>query len=291
MKLISRTLMNGRRLALALGSMLLPSAACTLEVGEENWDEADEAVEADEIGVIEQEFTGIHHTIHTRTATDVISLGTSTNRACFLTGISGRLAMMNSVRHGARVSTANGNWQLTLRTSGSVPIRAGVACVSPVSGLTSEVTWSGTASSSPAKVVAPVTANRRCFLTQVESSVGSALGSSFEVIGDHVLVQPVGSNWVIDGATARGRIDAAVRCLNYTSFKGTFNWTAGSGLSIFPLAQAAPGVGACALQGIQGGFLSTTDVDNGAQIVYDAPAAQWFMRVKHHKTGYSSCIE
>jgi hypothetical protein len=219
-----------------------------------------------------------------------INLGTTSNRACFLAGIGGRLAMMQSVRHGARVYTSGGNWQLDLRTSGSAWIHAQTLCVTPNSGtslnLTGEVNWS---SGNPSTTVAAATSNRRCFLTRIDAAPGFN-GTAFDQSTDKVTVLPSGSNWVLGGQTTHGKIEATARCIDVATPLSTHHGVAGSGNNLFPMEVIPNGVGACALQGIQAGLLATNNINDGVLMDFNDATDQWSMRINNGKHGFMACF-
>lgn len=218
----------------------------------------------------------------------MFSLGTTNNRACFLTGISGRLATMNSARHGAAITSSGGNYHLTLRTSGAAKIAAGTICVQPVTGLTNRVSWSSATSAS--RIVAPITNNRRCFLTRVEAIPGVFANTPpFNHGDDNVGLVQQNGNWVLTGNTLNGDVEAEARCLDVTwDHGGLWNWIAGGGFSSFPLAPSANT--ACMLTKVKGAFFSTNDTTDGVQIVWNG-SNQWFMQVKSSKSGWANCVE
>jgi hypothetical protein len=151
------------------------------------------------------------------------------------------------------------------------------------------VSWSSATSAS--RIVAPITNNRRCFLTKIEAVPGVFANTPpFDNIDDHVGVVQQNGNWVLTGATRNGDVEAEARCLDVTWDRGSFNWIAGSGFSTFPLATSQPGLGACMLTKVKGVFGATNDTRNGVQVVWNG-TNQWFMEVKHHEAGWANCVE
>jgi hypothetical protein len=274
-----------RPFVLGLGVLVLGATGCALEAGDEFSDGSD----GEEIASSEQAFTGINSVIHTATTTTSIPLGTTSGRACFLAGISGRLATMDRVRHGAAITSNGTNYSVTLRTSGGAKIAAGTMCVQPVRGLTSPVSWSSALSAS--KVVAPITANRRCFLTKIEAIPGDFVGTPpFNNVDDHVAVVQQNGNWVLTGDTRNGNVEAEARCLDISADRSAFTVVGDGGFRSVGLAFSRPGLGACMLTRVKGGFLAQNDAQDGVQIVWNG-SNRWFMQVKGFKTGSAWCVE
>ncbi|HEY3496352.1 MAG TPA: hypothetical protein VGK73_16745 [Polyangiaceae bacterium] len=181
------------------------------------------------------------------------------------------------------------NYTLVLNTSNGALIRAGAACVTPVSGLTSTVTWNST-SGSPA-VLAPAIPGRACFLTQITSAVSSSSGESFASGNDQVGVEIQNNQWVLTGSTQHGRIDAAARCLNVSSPNPYAGTQSGSGFGSFNMDLMTPAhSGACFLTKIKGAFLSNTDPVDGIQNIVTS-GGQWSMELKNNKSGWATCVK
>lgn len=258
-------------------------SGCALETGEEG--SSDEP-----LSVNQQPFSGMQAHLKSTTTSNVFTLNQKEGHACFLTGVGGRLSTHGTPQHGARISVdgTNTHYTLVLETSGGSLIRAGAACVTPVSGLTSTVSWNSD-SGSPA-VVAPAVAGRACFLTKIISAVSQSGGESFEASSDQVGLEVQNGQWVLTGSTQHGRIEAAARCLNVSfsqPWAGT--WT-GSGSSSFNMTLFTPSwSGACFMTKIKGAFLSTDPVDGVQNHV--TSGGQWSMELKNNKSGWANCVK
>jgi hypothetical protein len=258
-------------------------SGCAFETGEEG--SSDEP-----LSVNQQPFSGMQAHLKSTTISNVFTLNQVAGHACFLTGVGGRLSTHGNPQHGARigVSGTGTNYTLVLNTSTGSLIRAGAACVTPVSGLTSTVTWNST-SGSPA-VVAAAVPGRACFLTQITSAVSSSSGESFDSSSDQVGLEVQNGQWVLTGSTQHGRIDAAARCLNVSySQAWTGTWT-GSGSTSFNMDLMTPASsGACFMTKIKGAFLSTDPVDGVQNLV--TSGGQWSMELKNNKSGWANCVK
>lgn len=158
---------------------------------------------------------------HTATLRDTqyrtVDLGTIEGRACFLSGVAGYLTTSDrpetSAQTGAGVlmDPLTNHWLLYVDpASTGESLQASAACASTAS-LTTEALWRAGA---PRRLLAPVTATRRCFFTELTTGrdVDFAHGA-FQAARDTVWIANDGADWYIDGNTA-GLAWAAARCID-----------------------------------------------------------------------------
>ena len=213
----------------------------------------------DELGELDQEVTG--HTGHVLSGTedDTMSLGSTSGRACFLSGVAGNITTwpfpQGGLSAGVGIRQNGGNWELFINTlfSGQ-KITAWARCINN-NTLTAPVTWS---TNQPPAVVAPVAAGRYCFLTEVTTSrVGFAHGA-FQSPGDSVAVASNGTNWVLSGSVI-GKVTATARCITVAQNLGLFfNWANPGSSNTQPMVPSEDGAVACFLTQLAG------EIDDGS---------------------------
>jgi hypothetical protein len=134
-----------------------------------------------------------------------------------LSGVAGDLDANDTSNIGfAGVWTYSGGWYF--RTKGSyegAKVKATTLCVPSIANRTGEIRWS---SGQAAKVLAPVTANRRCGLM----SVWNNGGDKWQAAGDSVQVWNDGTNWYI-GGTGNALGDGS--CVDVSPGTGIGVWT------------------------------------------------------------------
>jgi hypothetical protein len=146
-----------------------------------------------------------------------VDLGTADDRACFLSGVAGYLTTSErpetSAQTGAGVlvDLMTNRWLLYVDpASTGEPLEASARCASTAS-LTPEVMWRA---GDPRRRLAPVTATRRCFFTELTTGRdGEYSHGAFQAARDTVRIASDGADWYIDGSTA-GLAWAAARCIN-----------------------------------------------------------------------------
>ncbi|RKH54046.1 hypothetical protein D7X55_14260 [Corallococcus sp. AB049A] len=206
------------------------------------------------------------------------TIGTATNRTCFLRGIRGNLKGTSWA--GAGVFQYAGNWEIFINQSNSKALRTDVQCINTATNRTPEVSWyDGQA----AKLLGAVTSARRCFLTQVEAAGG------FTANADYARVWNDGYNWYLGGnlGAAGG---ARALCVDVPSDAGGWLWIAGNPGTFTHNLAYNPGGVACMLSGIGGNF-STSDYDDGVTIDYNAGTRYWEMTVSNSKRGWGNCVK
>jgi hypothetical protein len=211
-----------------------------------------------------------------------ITLVSATSNTCFLSGM---VANLQAVTTGniisASVNRSPTNYTLSVNPDGN-PLGAYARCVNSVAGRTSEAFWQ---TGDLPRVIAPVTANRRCFLTGIAVIRDQPSPRGFRFNADNVRVTVQGSNWVLSGSQS-GHALARASCLDVNQDMGSWLWVAGSGTRKDPLATNTGGV-TCYLTGIGGDF-SSNDWSNGAFITEEN--GQFFMNTKAGKSGWATCV-
>jgi hypothetical protein len=263
---------------LGLGWPLLATLAlgCAYEVG----DADDPGTE--EIGQTQQAFNGLWHYHNTSTINQNFDIGSNTNRACFLTGVSGSLRGSSQQWHGAVIYEGTSNYTLRLSQHGG-KIHADVACVTTWAGRLKSKTWNN--GDAPTKLGA-VTSNRRCFLSGVQ-----ARADAFANLADTVRVWSDGANWWLGGDVPHDVIASAM-CVDIATDYGTWHYTAtGSGVVHEPLALSSnPVFKACGLRHLQGKFPTGSDITKGVRATINSGLGQWFLDIKGDKSGVVNCV-
>jgi hypothetical protein len=141
--------------------------------------------------------------------------------------------------------------------------------------------------------LAPVSANRQCFLTRVWN-IDTPGTPRFNADDDAIQIWNDGYYWWLGGS---GNAGGQARCVDVNSagapgalFAGgstaTWNMTQGSGTQ-------------CLLQGLGGDFLAVlqsdgsyaADWNNGVFINYDPSTQWWSLKVSPHKKAWVNCVQ
>ncbi|RKG93706.1 hypothetical protein D7V88_01735 [Corallococcus terminator] len=210
------------------------------------------------------------------------TIGTSTNRTCFMTSLFGNLKPATAGNwSSAGVYNYSGNWVAFVNHSNSKALATGIQCLNTATNRTSEVTWrQGTA----AKLLGAVTADRRCFLTRVEASTNAFINGDSEV-----KVWNDGLNWYL-GGDLTGPGGGRALCVDVPTGMGGWLWGSGEGGGFTEnLAYNAGGV-ACLLSGV-GGRFTTNSYTDGVSIDYNSGTRYWEMTVMNGKRGYANCVK
>jgi len=226
-------------------------------------------------------------------------IGTATGRTCFMTGIAGDLRPgddryfadgFHPAGAGVRVNAA-GNYELYVTPTRLIQVWA--RCVNSAAGRTVEKRWqSGTA----AVALGAVTANRRCFLTQIDnhnwvynSDKSTGWYAFTNLSSDYVRIWNDGANWYLGGSVAKGNVFAYAQCIDVSQDDGNWGWQAGDpGTRKDPLTNV--GGATCGLTGF-GGHFDAQDWVDGAFITYDAGINQFYMNTKNGKFGEARCVK
>jgi hypothetical protein len=212
---------------------------------------------------------------------DEVDIGSSANRTCFLTGMSGNPQVDVAVRI---ADFSPYDYLLDVDTNENGRFGAGfAACINSSAGRTAEKYW---VAGQPAVVLAPVAAGRRCFLTGVSPDGG------FIADGDSVQVFHDSANWYLGGfqSATHNWVDARARCIDVSVDEGHWEWIAGeTGSRKDELAYNSGGVN-CFLTGLAGRF-NQPDATDGAFITYESGLNQYFMNTKNGKSGWAQCVK
>ncbi|AGC49185.1 hypothetical protein MYSTI_07913 [Myxococcus stipitatus DSM 14675] len=209
------------------------------------------------------------------------SIGTATNRTCFLTGVSGNLQPPTGSSSWGSTGTFvfAGEWYIFVNHNFSKMLGSTVECMTTAANRTAEVSWyNGQA----AKLLGAVTADRRCFLTMVEGS------GAFDSTSEYVRVWNDGLNWYLGGDLA-GEGGGRALCVDVPESHGGWQWiSAGSGFSK-ELAYNPGGVG-CFLSGL-GGRFNQNSLTDGLSIDYNSGTRTWEMTLSPAKRGWANCVK
>ena len=248
-------------MSLALSAMaLLPACAMDGEpevamdngpgVGEAAGDEpASLGVSTQEVAVLGGEFSWSQGQAR-------MAMGSSADRFCFLTTISGRF---KGAGEAVRVFVEDGQW-LIEGSSGQTGVNAKARCV-PLSwqgrtlSVSSAFQWN---QDDPRAVALGSDADRACFLT--------SLSGHFQGAGEFVEVRRSNGQWLLDGGSHQLGIEAIVHCLINVQPTGPFSWSQGTaGVVMAPVATSA-----CGLTAMTGRFEGA-----GERVSVEAVAGDW----------------
>ncbi|WP_338872970.1 hypothetical protein [Myxococcus stipitatus] len=148
------------------------------------------------------------------------SIGTATNRTCFLTGVVGNLQPPTGSSTWGSTGTFvfAGDWYIFVNHNFSKWLGTTVECVTTATNRTAEFTWY---KDQPAKLLGAVTANRRCFLTMIETA------GAFDSTSEYVRVWNDGLNWYLGGNLASAGGGRAM-CVDIPEDHGGWQWISGS---------------------------------------------------------------
>ncbi|WP_438036928.1 hypothetical protein [Sorangium sp. So ce204] len=272
--------------------VLLMGISCVAATGEQA---GDELVDDELVGTAEQAFSGYWGWSRATEGHDLLSwdLASNADMTCFLSGVAGNLKSDGpgffTAQAGVLNHDHNGRWLLSTRgEDDDTKVKATTLCVPSIANRTTEVDWS---SGEAAKVLAPVTANRRCGLTQV-MNYGI---DEWQASGDSVQVWNDGTNWYLGGT---GNAIGWANCVDVSPGTGIGGWTLiapSSGTATHNLVQAidhgtSPLGTQCFLTGV-GGRFRTNSWDDGVFVTYDPGTHWWKVTVSNGKTAHVMCIQ
>jgi hypothetical protein len=266
----------------------------TLALGACTTDDTDAG---DDLTSTGQELVDMHaDTITSTNATGPQSavIASTSGVACFLTGVTGNLSASHGspqIDAGLSYSPARGRltaqWKIFADQFGSNPTKTWSTCTN-ANGLTPEVTWH--ANQGPV-VLAPVTANRRCFFTSLASGYESNTYGAFGYHGgfsdeyDEVIINNDGTNWHISGNQS-GTAWASARCIDVTEDLGTFINYGEETAESQPMV-ANSGDRACFMTQVAGQIISS-DVSSGPHV--EAVAGKLTFIAKGYNGGRMDCV-
>ncbi|WP_338872968.1 hypothetical protein [Myxococcus stipitatus] len=266
----------------------LPLATFTVACGGEGIEPdspqaASPAVTDEAIGQTAQQITvEAPHTWRTNQPESIYaSLGSSTNRTCFLSALGGNLQPApGSLEWGmAGALMYAGEWKVFVSQTFNTALSTTVQCVTTAANRTAEVVWyNGQA----AKLLGAVTADRRCFLTRIEGAGG------FDSTSDYVRVWNDGLNWYLGGDLA-DEGGARAMCVDIPEDHGSWGWSTGASDKTVSLAYNPGGI-ACFLHSLGGNF-NQNNYGDGVSVDYNAGTRTWEMNVSPYKRGGASCVK
>jgi hypothetical protein len=232
-----------------------------------------------------------------------LDLGPSTDRTCFLAGVAGNLNVGWGWDHAGRESEAavwikDSRWIMTAAGGHDYddvvmnnPVNAHAICIGTTTNRVIFYTGGAGGSVNNKVVIAPVTANRQCFLHDISGYSGTWWDSNARV-----KVFKENGNWVMESAnlgTSDGIPNLGAVCVDVPAgtWVGTGSWGA-SNPGVFTANIEFEGTAAaCGLTGISGP-LKANEWDDGAMINWPASSpGTWTMRLEDGKTGFVTCVE
>ncbi|WP_044279439.1 hypothetical protein [Myxococcus stipitatus] len=210
------------------------------------------------------------------------SIGTSTNRTCFLTGLGGSLqpATPDDIsRAFAGAHLLGDQWVVSINQYVDRALSTNVQCVNTAANRTPEVVWS---KGEAAKLLGAVTPNRRCFLTRIEAS------GAFDSTADSVRVWNDNINWYLGGDLADDG-GARALCVDFPEVHGNWLLISGADAIHHDLAYNPGGV-ACFLTEF-GGRFNQDSYDDGVSVSYNAGTRTWEMDLSPVKRGRAVCVK
>jgi hypothetical protein len=211
-------------------------------------------------------------------------LGTSTNRTCFLGGVTGHLnGSAEQYDYSlVTVSRYGGTYTLGILANGAGPVGATAVCINTsLNRIDNNIIWH---SYDPPVTITGGTAARRCFLSQV--AVADGMGTTF----DHVAVtkDAANNNWYLGGYQHDDAFaDAKVVCVDVPELVTQQSQVQGAGSTSYVLGDNTT---ACGLQRI-GGVFTSNNTDEGVNIKFMGGAVQqWYWQLKNYKNGFVSCV-
>ncbi|WP_338864403.1 hypothetical protein [Myxococcus stipitatus] len=273
-----------RNLLLAL-PLVTFTAACGGEPLAADAPEAASPAVADEaIGQAEQQvgLSGTYTWRTNRANYTSTSIGTSTDRTCFLTGLGGSLQPVTPDDISWTFAGAHlygDQWIISINQYVDAALSTTVQCVNTAANRTPEVVW---AKGEAAKLLGAVTPNRRCFLTRIEAS------GAFDSTADYVRVWNDNINWYLGGDLADDG-GARAMCVDFPEVHGNWLLISGADPINYNLAYNPGGV-ACFLTELGGRFNQDSYYD-GVSVNYNAGTRTWEMDLSPVKRGRAVCVK
>lgn len=271
---------------------MISGAACMADTDGEIGGDADGA-EAVGVSATEQAFSANWNYSWGDTKFSKADIGTAAGRACFMSGVAGYLTTNKwpegSSQNGAGVAinTSTNHYEIFVQPAfDGVTLQTWARCMNTTS-LTPEVTW---LAGQPKAILAPVTANRRCFLTRL--TTGRGLGfehGGFQSLNDGVWIGNDGVNWYIDGSQS-GLVWAHARCIDVTQdFGQFFAWANEGSSSTVPTVSATNG-STCLLTQVSGKLATTNDWDAGPHVTLNTAYNFFDFHAKNGNGGRVRCV-
>lgn len=263
------------------------SAGCLTELDRQDESEAVNVEEA------EQAFSGSWSYSWGDTRYSRADLGPAADRACFLSGIAGFLTTNTfpdgGLQGGAgvEIDPITNHWTLYVDPAfATVTLQVWARCVSATS-LTPSATWRA---GQPRKLLAPVTANRRCFFTELTTGRDDEFPhGGFQSPTDTVWIGNDGIDWYIDGTTS-GLVWATAACIDVTQDLGSFFGYAPEGSTTTTRLVPATDGAACFPTQLIGKLDATTDWVQGPYVTYNPTSNLFDLKSKNGSGGRVRCV-
>lgn len=261
--------------------MAILAAGCMTELDEQADGSAAEVLEVSET---EQAFSSNWSYSWGDTKYSKADIGTTAGRACFLSGVAGYLTTNKfpegSSQNGAGVTinAATNRYEIFVDPAFTgVTLQTWARCVNSTS-LTAEVVWR---SGQPKAILAPVTANRRCFLTRLTTGRDNQFDhGGFQSMLDGVWIANDGANWYLHGSQS-GLVWARARCMNVTEDLGQFFGWANEGTSNTVALIPATNGATCLLTQVSGKLNTSNDWEAGPFVSYNSAYNYFDFKLKN----------
>ena len=274
---------TNRIITITLFSSLALASGCALE--------DDEMLDDVETSTTEQAFSALWTYSWGDTKYSYADLGPATGRGCFMSGVAGYLSTNKfpegDSQAGAGVSVdANNHYRIYVDPAFNVTLQTWARCANG-GGLTQELTWRA---GQPAKILAPVTAKRRCFLTRLTTGRDNQFAhGGFRSTLDNVWIANDGTNWYINGSVD-GLVWASARCMDVTEDLGQFWGYSTPGTSnVWPLVPATPGA-TCFLTQVTGQLTASNDWVQGPYVSHNTGYNFYDFNTKNGTGGRVRCV-
>jgi hypothetical protein len=215
-----------------------------------------------------------------------VNLGSSSDRTCFLAGISGMLASGTSSYPAGANIVDNGAWGYNLYILNPNYENIGVMSVC-IANTANRVTASWQAGTYATQIAPGPNSTRRCFLSGIYSRNSIGFGS----FSSSTLVWADGNYHYLGGSLPAGANDTAfATCVDIANDVGDYAYGNGTGTPFFGNLNynSAPGGVACGLTGIGGQF--TTRSEPGVIVNYDGSSRYWNLSVAPWTGAWASCV-
>jgi len=251
----------------------------------------DDALEDVETGTAEQAFSALWTYSWGDTKPNSADLGPAGGRGCFMSGIAGRVTVnafpTGDSQAGAGVYIdGNNHYRIYVDPALPATLQTWVRCANG-SSLTPELTWR---TGQPAKILAPVTAKRRCFLTSITTGRDNEFPyGGFKSTLDNVWIANDGTNWYVKGSVD-GLVWASARCMDVTEDLGEFwHYSSFDTTPPRPLVPASNGA-TCFLTQVTGQLTAFNDWVQGPYVSYNAAYNYYDFNAKNGTGGRVRCV-
>lgn len=264
-------------------TMAVLVAGCMMEV--------DDLQDAD-VGEIEQAFSSTSTYSWGDTKYSSADIGSAFGRACYMSGVAGYLTTNQfpegSSQNGAGVFI-NGSNRYNIYVDpafSGITLQTWARCVNSYN-CTADATWR---SGQPKKILAPVTANRRCFISKLTTGRDASYSrGGFSSLFDQVRVTNDGVNWYIDGSQS-GLVWATASCIDVTEDLGEFFLWANEGSSSSAWLVPATNGATCFLTQVSGKLTTSNDWEAGPFVDLNPLFGYFYFNAKNGNGGRVRCV-